>query len=86
MRIQDDAIPDAAISRDGFWSRIIVIDNDWQTILEHLKNPRLQTCFSTSAFWTNCTKDWTNFFEFAKHQEKISKRYLEKYHKEHPIF
>ena len=86
MRIQDAAIPDVAMERNGFWSRILVPSSDWHTILKHLEHPRLQTCFTSSAFWNNCTKDWTNFFEFAKRQKKKSKRYLEKYAREHPIF
>ncbi len=76
-RIREDRIPDVAMS----------VDNEWQTARKLLHDQRLKTCFSTDAFWTNCTKDWTSFFKHAQQsQKKITQKYLSKYAKEHPLF
>ena len=85
-RIREDRIPDVAMTRDGFWAKLLVPENEWQTIRKLLRDQRLQTCFSIDAFWTNCTKDWTSFFEHAQSQKKITGTYLSKYAKEHPLF
>jgi hypothetical protein len=68
-----EAIPDLAMSQNGLWSRILVPEKEWQRVRKLIRDPRPQTCFSDSTLWTQCTKDWTNFFECAKHQKKITK-------------
>jgi hypothetical protein len=86
-RIRGDRVPDVAMTRGGLWTRLLVPKNEWQKIRTLLRDQRLQTCFSSSAFWTNCTtKDWTAFFKHAQNQKKITERYLEKYAKERPLF
>jgi hypothetical protein len=60
-RKHDNAILEKALNVDSFWSKILVEDDQWKLILEHLKNVRLKTLFSDYAFWTHCTEDWTKF-------------------------
>ncbi len=75
-RIRDDRIPDVAMSQNGLWSMILVPENEWLRVRKLIRDPRLQTCFSGSTLWTHCTKDWTIFFECAKHQNTITRSFL----------
>jgi hypothetical protein len=81
-RIREDRIPGVATQNNGVWSKIVVPEHEWQTVCKLMRDKRLQNCFGSGAFWKNCTKDWTSFFEHAKYQKAVTRRYLQKYSKE----
>ncbi len=50
-RIQDDAIPERAMSTGGFWGKVLVTNKEWNTVLKRIQDDAIpERAMSTDGF------------------------------------
>ena len=49
---------------DAFWCRVLKPDEEWEKMMENVREIRLQNFISQGFFWTHSTLDYSGFFAY----------------------
>jgi hypothetical protein len=51
---------------DAFWCRVLKPDEEWEKMMENVRDERLQNFISQDFFWTHSTLDYSGFFAYIR--------------------